>query len=190
MNTAPLKAYAPKARTAFINAVSDKAGKLGIIQDKNGLHIEAMERQGDIAILHGQSFPAKTLTLRDRLQHRMEQHGYQHTIEQIAYTWFNRFIAIRYMELHDYLEHGYRVLSHPSGKQQPEILEHAEHIDLPGLNKETVIQLKLDGTQDEKLYRLLLTAQCNALHQAMPFLFEKIDDETELLLPDNLLHSD
>ena len=190
MNTAPLKAYSPKARTAFINAISDRAAKLGITQDKNGLHVEPMERQGDIAILHGQTFPAKTLTLRNRLQQRMEQHGYQHTIEQMAYTWFNRFIAIRFMELHDYLEHGYRVLSHPTDKQQPEILEHAQHIDLAGLDKETVIQHKLDGTQDEKLYRLLLTAQCNALHQAMPFLFEKIDDETELLLPDNLLHSD
>jgi len=190
MNTAPLKAYAPKARTAFINAISDRAAKLGITEDKNGLHVDPMERQGDIAILHGQSFPAKTLTLRNRLQQRMEQHGYQHTIEQIAYTWFNRFIAIRYMELHDYLEHGYRVLSHPADKQQPEILEHAQHIDLADLDKETVIQLKLDGTQDEKLYRLLLTAQCNALHQAVPFLFEKIDDETELLLPDILLHSD
>ena len=61
---------------------------------------------------------------------------------------------------------------------------------MPGLNKETVIDLKLDGNKEAELYRLLLIAQCNALHAAMPFLFEKIDDETELLLPDNLLHSD
>jgi type II restriction/modification system DNA methylase subunit YeeA len=67
---------------------------------------------------------------------------------------------------------------------------HAEHVELPGLKKETVIDLKLAGNKEGELYRLLLTAQCNALHTAMPFLFERIDDETELLLPDNLLNSD
>ena len=111
-------------------------------------------------------------------------------MEAMAYTWFNRLVAIRFMELHGYLDHGYRVLSHPEGKPTPEILEHAEHVDLPGLKKETVIDLKLAGNKESELYRLLLTAQCNALHTAMPFLFERIDDETELLLPDNLLHSD
>ena len=112
-------------------------------------------------------------------------------MEAMAYTWFNRFAAIRFMELHGYLDHGYRVLSHPDPeKPTPEILEHAEHVDLPGLNQTTVIDLKLDGTREAELYRMLLIAQCNALHAAMPFLFERIDDETELLLPDNLLHSD
>ena len=118
-------------------------------------------------------------------------------MEAVAYTWFNRLAAIRYMELHGYLDHGYRVLS-PSphrgeGRGEggiPEIIEHAEHVDLPGLDKDKVIELKLDGTKDEELYRDLLLAQCHALHQAMPFLFEAIDDETELLLPDNLLQTD
>ena len=71
----------------------------------------------------------------------------------------------------------------------PEIIEHAEHVDLPGLDKNKVIELKLDGTRDEELYSDLLLVQCHALHQAMPFLFEAIDDETELLLPDNLLQT-
>ena len=68
-------------------------------------------------------------------------------------------------------------------------LDHAEHVTLPGLDPQQLIELKLHGGQDAVLYRLLLVAQCNALHEAMPFLFEKIADETELLLPDNLLHS-
>lgn len=84
-------------------------------------------------------------------------------MEAMAYTWFNRFVAIRFMELHGYLDHGYRVLSHPKGKLTPEILEHAEHVDLPGLKKGKVIDLKLAGTKESELYRLLLTAQCNAL---------------------------
>ena len=111
-------------------------------------------------------------------------------MEAAAYTWFNRFVAIRYMELHGYLDHGYRVLSHPEAAGRPEILDYAAAVELSGLDREKAIELKLDGTQDEALYRLLLLAQCNALHQAMPFLFEKIGDETELLLPANLLHTD
>ncbi len=111
-------------------------------------------------------------------------------MEAMAYTWFNRFAAIRYMELHDYLEHGYRVLSHPEDREQPEILDHAAEVHLPGLDREKAVELKLDGALDEELYRLILAAQCNALHDTMPFLFERIGDETELLLPINLLHTD
>ena len=81
----------------------------------------------------------------------------------MAYTWFNRFVALRYMELHGYLDHGYRVLSHPEGKATPEIVEHAEDVTLPGLDAQQVINLKLDGTREAELYRLLLVAQCNAL---------------------------
>ena len=141
-------------------------------------------------MIGGKPFPRNVAEKRKRLEEHIKQHGFEQTMEAMAYTWFNRLVAIRFMELHGYLDHGYRVLSHPEGKPTPEILEHAEHVDLPGLKKETVIDLKLAGNKEGELYRLLLTAQCNALHTAMPFLFEKIDDETELLLPDNLLHSD
>lgn len=90
-----------------------------------------------------------------------------------------------------YLEHGYRVLSNPDpGKTVPEILELAEHVDLPGLAKDKIIDFKLAGNKESELYRALLLAQCHNLHSAMPFLFEGIDDETELVLPENLLHSD
>jgi hypothetical protein len=82
------------------------------------------------------------------------------------------------------------VLSHPAGNGLLEILEHAHEVDLPGLDRDRVIELKMDGTRDEELFRDLLLAQCRALHQAMPFLFEPVDDETELLLPDNLLQTD
>ena len=136
------------------------------------------------------AFPRNVAAPRKRLEERIQQDGFEQVMEAIAYTWFNRFAAIRYMELHGYLDHGYRVLSHPEGRPYPEILEHAADIDLPGLDREKAVELKLDGSKDEELYRLLLKAQCNALHQAMPFLFERIGDETELLLPANLLHTD
>ena len=159
MNTAFLKAYAPKARLAFMNAVKDRAANLGITHTKeNGLQMMAMDIKGDailmngqFSLLDGQAIDAKLLKRRNALQQRLEQQGCAQVFEQIAYTWFNRFVAIRYMELHAYLDHGYRVLSHPSDKAQPEIIEHAEHADLPDLDKAEVIQLQLDGTQDEKV---------------------------------------
>ena len=138
----------------------------------------------------GQALPQAVAGPREKLAARVRTEGFAPTMEAIAYTWFNRFAAIRYMELHGYLEHGFRVLSHPQGQERPEIMDHAADVELPGLDRGKAVELKLDGTKDEDLYRLLLTAQCNALHAAMPFLFERIGDETELLLPANLLHTD
>jgi type II restriction/modification system DNA methylase subunit YeeA len=186
MNRTKLKSYAPQARRDFIQAMTDRAGFFGLTDTKS----EPVVVKGDVAVIGGRSFPIAVAKKRKALEDRIKRHGFEQTMEAMAYTWFNRLVAIRFMELHGYLENGYRVLSHPEGKPTPEILEHAEHVELPGLKKEAVIDLKLAGNKEGGLYRLLLTAQCNALHTAMPFLFEKIDDETELLLPDNLLNSD
>ena len=186
MNASQLSSYAPEARNSFIAAVSAQAARLGIIAEGN----TPAEVEGDVLLVGGQAFPAAIAPARRSLVDRVQAHGYAAAMESVAYTWFNRFAAIRYMELHGYLDHGYRVLSHPENQGHPEILDHAVDVDLPGLDRERAIELKLDGTQDEALYRLLLLAQCNALHQSMPFLFEKIGDETELLLPANLLHTD
>jgi type II restriction/modification system DNA methylase subunit YeeA len=186
MNRNKLKQYAPVARRDFIAAVTDRAAYYGLTKQ----HIQPITEQGDVALIGGKPFPRNVAEKRKRLEGHIKQRGFEQVMEAMAYTWFNRLVAIRFMELHGYLDHGYRVLSHPKGKPTPEILEHAEHVDLPGLKQEAAIDLKLAGNKDGELYRLLLTAQCNALHTAMPFLFEKIDDETELLLPDNLLHSD
>ena len=186
INRNALKTYAPKARREFIAAVTARAAKLGITKSKTA----PVQEQGDLVIIGADAYPKRVGEQRQKLINRIALHGFDQAMEEIAYTWFNRLLAIRFMELHGYLDHGYRVLSHPSGNALPEILEHAEHVEFPGLDKSKIIDLKLDGTKDAELYRLLLIAQCNALHRAMPFLFEKIDDETELLLPDNLLHSD
>jgi hypothetical protein len=186
MNRSNLKTYAPAARRDFIQAVKDRAVMYGLSAKK----IEPMTERGDVVLIAGQPFPKTVALKRKRLEERIAAMGFERAMEAIAYSWFNRFVAIRFMELHGYLDHGYRVLSHPSGDVQPEILEHAQRVDFPGLDKNKVVELKLDGTKQEDLYRLLLVAQCNALSQAMPFLFERIDDETELLLPSNLLATD
>src|SRR5690606_7274141 len=126
-----------------------------------------------------------------KLAKKISAEGLEQFVERVAYSWFNRFAALRYMELHGFLSHPYRVLSNrDAGRQEPEILEHAAEINLEGLDKDKVLELKLAGNKETELYKLLLVAQCNELHRAMPFLFERINDETELLLPDNLLHTD
>src|SRR4051812_33221607 len=187
MNRTKIKNYAPQARRDFLQAVKDRAAFYGLTADR----IEPVTAQGDVAIIGGRAFPREIGAKRKALQERVERDGYGPTMEALAYTWFNRLVAIRYMELHGYLDHGYRVLSHPDpAKVMPEILEHAEHVELDGLNRDRVVELKLDGTKEAELYRRLLVAQCNALHSAMPFLFERIGDETELVLPESLLHSD
>ena len=186
MNRTALKNYAPQARRDFIQAMTDRAAFFGITANK----VESMTVKGDVVVIGGREYPKAIADKRTRLEERIQRDGFNQIIDAVAYSWFNRFVALRYMELHGYLEHGYRVLSHPEGKAFPEILEHAEHLDLPTLDKNTVIDLKLAGNKENELYRLLLLAQCNALHVSMPFLFEEINDETELLLPEGLLNSD
>jgi type II restriction/modification system DNA methylase subunit YeeA len=181
-----LKRYAPQARLDFIQAITNRAAQFGITKDGNA----SGELQGELYILNGKAFPRSVANQRNRLMSRIARDGFAQTMEAIAYTWFNRFLAIRYMEVHDYFDHGCRVLSNPNGHIEPEILEKATSVNLAGLNQDEIVNLKLDGTKDDQIYRKLLTAQCNDLHRAMPFLFEKIDDETELLLPENLLQSD
>ncbi len=186
MNTKQLEKYAPAARKAFIASVTAQAAKMGVTA-KETLPAKV---EGDVLLVAGQAYPSAMAEPRTKLVQRIAADGFEPTMDAIAYTWFNRLAAIRYMELHGYLDHGYRVLSHPEGEGRPEILDRAADLDMPGLDSAKVIELKLDGAKDEELYRLLLLAQCNALHQAMPFLFEQIGDETELLLPANLLHTD
>ena len=186
MNRNKLETYAQQARRDFIAAVTDRAAFYGLTAEST----ETVAVQGDVAVIGARAFPRYVAGLRERLEEQIKRDGFAQVMEAMAYTWFNRFAAIRYMELHDYLDHGYRVLSHPEGRDQPEILDHAADVDLPGLDRKKAVELKLDGSKDEELYRLLIKAQCNALHQAMPFLFERIGDETELLLPANLLHTD
>ena len=203
MNKANLKAYAPQARKDFITAVTARASLLGITAE----HVSPATVSGGVAIIDGVEWPAKVADQRQALLDRIARHSgqtpqtvqggqqtinpaaFQQTMEEVAYTWFNRLVALRYMELHDLLDHGHRVLSSRDGGL-PELLRHAAEVCLPGLQAARVQELQLAGNQDNALYKLLLVAQCNELSRTMPFLFERIDDDTELLLPDNLLRTD
>ena len=189
MNKSKLKTYAPQARKDFIAAVTARANLLGLSEALGKLEVVPGEKKGGIAIIAGREWPAKVYEQRERLIKHIKTVGFSQTMEAVAYTWFNRFAALRYMEIHDYLDHGHRVLSNREGGM-PEILNHATELKLPGFNKDKAVELKLAGNKDGELYKMLLVAQCNALSNSMPFLFERIDDETELLLPDNLLRTD
>lgn len=187
MNKNKLKIYAPQAREEFIKIVTERAALYGITAKK----ITPCEIKGDYAFISGKPFPKSVEKSRDDLVKKIEAKDFTQVMEEVAYTWFNRFAAIRFMEINGYLSHGYRVLSHPDGHSEPEILEKAQYLErLDGLEKDEIIALKTAGNKDAELYRKLIIAQCNELHSAMPFLFEKVDDPTELLLPDNLLNTD
>src|SRR4051794_31032196 len=107
MNRTKIKNYAPQARRDFLQAVKDRAAFYGLTADR----IEPVTTQGDVAIIGGRAFPREIGAKRKALQERVERDGYGPTMEALTYTWFNRLVAIRYMELHGYLDHGYRVLS-------------------------------------------------------------------------------
>lgn len=187
MNTNQLKTYAPKARLKFIEAIKTKLRTLGIEEGK----IAEVERSGDFIFIQKQPFPKSIESARQQIIQKIEKLDFEQVLEQYAYTWFNRLCAIRFMELHDgYLDHGYRVLSHSQREQGLEFLDSAVEVaEYFGLDSKEIIDLKLEH-QDEQLYRKLLLAQCNQLHDAMPFLFDPIDSITSLLLPDDLTRSD
>lgn len=187
MNTSNIKKYAPQARNDFIAAMRKQAAKYGITADRT----LPAEQKGDLLLIGDQVFPLSVMKPREKLIKRIQTSSFEQTIDYIAYSWFNRLCAIRYMECKGLLDHGRRVLSSADGSAGlPQILEECLDIDLPGLNASRVAELKLDGNKDEELYRELLLAQCHALNQVMPLLFEQVSDESELLLPDNLTKTD
>lgn len=206
MNTNKLKSYAPKARIAFMQAVTKRAAVLGLYEDR----IADVNIQGDNAIIEGRVFTRKQGQQRNQLVKRIEslgthdgkldlKTGFKQFINETAFTWFNRFTAIRYMEINGYLDHGFRVLSKPPHSDGSfakfdegfEILSHAADVaDDLGLDKAQIVQMMLDGDKEEELYREILLGQCHQLSHIMAFMFEKLDDATELLLPDNLTKTD
>lgn len=197
MDTSHIKKYAPKAREQFIEAVRDRLSVLGI--EKSGV-VDATVT-GDRLQIGSLFQPANIKHLRDRLVARcmvdenFNQAAYEQLIEQVAYTWFNRFCAIRYMELQGYLPTFYRLLSNPDKESAysfealipQNVVSVAESLGIQDLNE--IKRLMLDD-KSEEIYRRLILAVCDSLHQTMPFLFESIGDEFALLLPANLTGSE
>jgi type II restriction/modification system DNA methylase subunit YeeA len=187
MELSQLERYAPQARLDFIQAVTARASKLGI---SNNEVLEA-KKSGDALIIGGNVFPASIDHKRKALVDRVEKDGFDKVMEEAAYTWFNRFTAMRYMEIHGYIEeHPFSLFESTDGSSEPEILKNVTDLnDWKELNFNLALDLKTQN-KTEDLYRLILTAQCDSLGKVIPFLFSYHAAETELLLPDGLLLSD
>ena len=188
MDKTAIKNFATSARRKLIENVSQKAYVLGI-SDKEIKPIEELSDGSRIEINNNYVYlNYKEVENREKLIEQIESKGYEQVIEEVAYTWFNRIIAIRFMEVNDYLPSGVRVLSsEENGKTEPDAVTNAHDlIDELELNRETVYNFQ-DNNDSEGLFKYILIKQCNALGKIMPVMFEKIEDYTELLLPDNLL---
>ncbi|GEM_PF-622643 len=142
----------------------------------------------DSIVIGGRVFNKKIRQQRERLIREVKEKGYDQVIDEVTYTWFNRFVALKFMEVNGYLP--VKVFSSvESGKQEPDILTKSLSLDFLNIDRGAVIDLKSAG-KDEELYKYLTLSLCNYLNKIMPFLFESIEDHTELLFPDKLLHTD
>ena len=181
MNKNAIQKFAIWARNELIAQVSQRAYQYGI--DESGF--------GDASAdtLNGRLLTAEEKSQRQELIKQIKEKGYKQVMEEVAYTWFNRFIALRFMEVNNYLPSHIRVFSDASGAFKPEILNDVLHLDLPGLDSGKVAEyIESNGT--EALYRYLLLTQCNALNSALPVMFERMGGYTEMLLPNNILRQD
>lgn len=178
MDKNAIKKFAVWARTELISRVMQKALVFGIEEKRTA--------PANTVIVDGKPLTAAQQTQRNALIYEINQKGYRHVMEDVAYTWFNRFIALRFMEVNGYLPSRVRVFTDENGKFNPQIIDEAIHLDLDGLDMEKVYAYK-EANQTEALYRYLMTTQCNALSKLLPRMFQPIQDYTELLLPDNLL---
>ena len=191
MNKSNLSNFATAARNELIERVEQKAYELGITEEKvKKAQIEA----SDALIINGKALDTVQITQRDSLIAEVDKKGYAQVMEEVAYTWFNRFCALRFMEINDYLPTGVRALSSTvPGSVEPDIMREAFNLDFDFISEkeretyqEKVYELKEKNDQNG-LFKYLVIKQCNSLHTILPFLFEKIEDYTEILFPDNLL---
>ena len=178
MDKNAIKKYAVWARKELISRVAQKAQQYGITET------EMVDASADS--VNGKVLSAEEMQQRRALIAQINEKGYQQVMEEVAYTWFNRFSALRFMEVNGYLPSHVRVFTDENNAFKPQILAEALHLELDKLDKNKVYTLK-ETERTEELYKYLLIVQCNALNSILPGMFQTIADYTELLLPDNLL---
>lgn len=181
MNKNAIQKFAIWARTELIAQVSQRAYQYGI--EESGFGDALADTIG------GRLLTAEEKSQRQELIKQIREKGYKQVMEEVAYTWFNRFIALRFMEVNNYLPSHIRVFSDSTGAFKPEILNDVLHLDLPGLNSGKVAEY-IESNDTDNLYRYLLLTQCNALNEALPVMFERMGGYTEMLLPNNILKQD
>lgn len=191
MNKKALLEYALFARKELETQIALSLNKLGIYKD----HITKANVVGDFTIIEGtqETFPKRVYELRKSIvenEFHLKNQKFDNVVEEFAYTWFNRIVAIRFMEVHDYFPHGFRVLTSRDGAYEPEIMKNIPYV-LKELDlKESVIRSLKEQNKTEELYRYVLFKQCNKLSKVFPDLFSMGEEYLELLLPNNLLSQD
>ena len=178
MDKNAIKKYAVWARRELISRVSQRAALYEITDKDYG------DASADSVL--GRVMSAEEKHQRQALIAQIREKGYEQVMEEIAYTWFNRFIALRFMEVNGYLPSRVRVFTDDENNFKPQILTEAINMELDGLDMEKVYALK-NANDDDALFKYMLIVQCNALSSILPGMFQRISDYTELLLPDNLL---
>lgn len=181
MNKNAIKNFAVSARILLIQAVTQKAFEYEVTEDG--------KNDPSQAAVNGQSLTSAEQSQRAQLIAQIQAKGFASTMEEAAYTWFNRFIALRFMEVNNYLPSHTRIFSDEDGNFKPEVLTDAVNLEIDGLDKELVLEL-LEQQKNEQLYQYIVITQCNALNEGLPKMFERIGGWTELLFPKNLLRED
>lgn len=202
MNKTAIKNFAIWARNKLIADISYRAGLMGITVD--GIHAALPQSTGqtefyDIGTAEPYAITGEAIRQRRHLVELIQRKekdtdyktAYKYIIEEVAYTWFNRLIAVRFMEVNDYLPRHIRVLSSDTGKLEPDLVTTPFDAELEFTNAEqqTIIELKNANNLDE-VFRILFIKQCNALNKILPALFEKTNDYTELLLNLSVIDQD
>lgn len=178
MNKNAIKKFATEARRELISRVSQRALKYGISDKEVG-------NPNDDSV-GGHLLSSNEKKQRAALIAQIKEKGYEQVMEEVAYTWFNRFSALRFMEVNGYLPSHVRVFTDEENNFKPQVISEAIHLELDGLDMEKVYAYK-EANDNDELYKYLLITQCNALNNVLPGMFQKIADYTELLFPDNLL---
>ncbi|WP_353048277.1 BREX-1 system adenine-specific DNA-methyltransferase PglX [Planococcus sp. ISL-110] len=185
LNKSALKKFATESRRELLGKVELQARKLGITAE--AIQAASIE-SSDAVFIEGRQLSDTERKQRNKLIARINEIGFSRVMDETAYTWFNRFVALRYMEVNDYLPTKVRVLSSNSDSAEPDMMKEALSLNL-SLDKDYVYDLKLNNKTDE-LFKYLIKMHCNDLNRYMPFMFEKIEDYSEILFPEGLLGTD
>ena len=178
MDKNAIKKYAIWARRELISRVSQRAAYFEITEAGFG------DPEADSVL--GRVLSDEEKAQRQALIAQVRQKGYRQVMEEAAYTWFNRFVALRFMEVNGYLPTHVRVFTDEANQFRPQILTEAINMELDGLNMQKVYVFK-NANDDDGLFKYMVIVQCNALSSVLPGMFQRISDYTELLFPDNLL---
>ncbi len=185
MDKANIINFSDTVREKLLNEVKERAAFYGIHPEEI---LQVDSEHSDSIVIGGQVFNRKIKDQREKLVKEVDHKGYAQVMDEVTYTWFNRFVALKFMEVNEYIPVRVFTSDDPE-RTEPGIITHAFELDFLDIDADLVFDLKAEN-KDEELYKYLILRLCNYLNQIMPFMFERIEDYTELLFPEDLLHID